>query len=423
MPVKIRLAWLTLVVIFTLAFNSCGTSTRTGSQSATNPLWITTANDQKVRSYAINETNGSVSQIGSGASATGLQSAAIALSPDRLTLFVANSGDNSISIYSINSDGSLTAAGVSTAAGNTPTALAVDPAYTLLFVANKGSDSIMVFSITPGVLTLKTSFPIQLPAAPGGSGPVALVVSPAGFSCTDNRAPTPVTQKCFALYAANQTSSTVTAYDYFVDSGGNFVRGSIDLNGNFIVGGTVTGSPYAVGMNPSALAFSRCAGAGSVASPCQAAGANGLFVADSGSDEITVLSACIQLPTCLMGESTPDGTLAQLGSPVPTGTGPSKVLVDPLADFVYSVDVGSNQVSEYQYQSATGVLTPIGAVNAGNSALSAAITNNLGSGTNNWVVVASSGALSPFSIGSDGSLTAGSGQTSVPGQPTAILIQ
>ena len=166
-----------------------------------------------------------------------------------------------------------------------PVALAVDPAYNLLFVADKGSDAIMVFTISPvsfnspAALTVKTSFAIQTPAAGGGSGPAALGITPTGFSCVDNRTPNPLIRNCFALYAANQIAGTVTVYDYFADRSGNFVLGSVDLSGNFIVGGTVVGSPYSAGTNPSALAFSGCAGVGTGTgvTSCQAADAKTVF--------------------------------------------------------------------------------------------------------------------------------------------------
>ena len=134
------------------------------------------------------------------------------------------------------------------------------------------------------------------------------------FPCVDNRTLTPVVQKCFSLYAANQTAGTVTAYDYFVDKSGNFVIGSIDLSGNFIVGGTVPGSPYAAGTNPSALAFSYCAGINSTSgvTSCQAAYANSLFVSNAGSNNMTIFLACVQVP-CQSGQSSPDGTLSQMG--------------------------------------------------------------------------------------------------------------
>jgi DNA-binding beta-propeller fold protein YncE len=324
-------------------------------------------------------------------------------------------------VYNVNSNGTLVVGGPPVRAGTTPTAMAVDATGTLLFVANYGSDAIMVFGTSTGTPTLQTSFPVQIPVASGGSGPVALAVAPGNFPCIDNRTITnPVTRVCYALYAANQISGTVTAYDYFLDSGGTFVRGSIDLNGNFTVGGTVAGSPYSAGTNPSGLAFSRCAGVTSSTrgTACAAGDGNNLFVANSGSDNISIFAACIQLETCHLGESSPDGTLFPVGSPVAAGSGPTTVLVNGSADFVYVVDSGSNQISEYQYAPFTGALAPIGVTSASSTPLL------FGAITPGWVVAASNGALSSYQIGSDGTLTApASGQGTIQGQPSAILIR
>jgi hypothetical protein len=303
-------------------------------------------------------------------------------------------------------------------------ALAVDPAGAFLFVADYGADSIMVFADSTGSLTLLTSFPIQIPVAAGGSGPIALAVAPNSFPCIDNRTNVPFTRNCYALYAANQIAGTVTAYDYFVDNNGSFVRGSIDLNDNFIVGGTVLGSPYTAGTSPSGLAFSRCAGItpGTTGTACATGDGNNLFVANSGSNDISIFSACIELVTCQSGESSADGSLAPVGSAVAAGAGPTTVLVDPSADFVYVLDLGSNQISEYQYSATNGTLTPLGATTPSSTQISAAtITNSVGASAE--ILVTSNGALSAFSIGSDGSLAAtGSGQSTIQGQPSALLV-
>ena len=416
----------TLVLSSAFALNSCTTSVPRTSSS--NAIWVATQDDDMVKAYSINRSNGSISPIGNNGRpvATGAQPSAIAVSRDGTTLFIANAGDNSISVYLINSDGSLTVSGAAVPVGTAPKAMALDPTSALLFVANYGSDTIMVFTTTLGSVTLKSSFAIQTPVPSGGNGPVALAVTPNTFPCTDNRTATPVTRNCYAIYAANQISGTVTAYDYFVDGSGNFVRGAIDLNGNFILGGTVTGSPYSAGMSPSGLAFSRCAGASSTTqgAACTLADGNNLFVANAGSNDVSIFSACIELTTCQSGELSPDGTLIKLGSSVAAGGGPATVLVDPASDFVYVVDRASNQISEYQYSPVTGGLTSLGATTPSSTPLVAgAITTNIGSNTSSWVVVTTTATLDAFAIGSNGTLNPSTGQVTIPGQPSAVGIR
>ena len=194
MRTRFRFVLPALILLLAVACDSGSKSSR--APSAANYLWIATHDDQMVRSYVLDQTSGTISPVGTGGGpkATGIQPVAIALAPDRTTLFVANSGDDTVSIYPVNVDGSLASQGTPVAGGSTPEALAVDSTNNLLFVADGASDSITVFSIIPlqpyltsDTLILKGSFPIQTPAASGGSGPAALAITPLGFSCVDNR--------------------------------------------------------------------------------------------------------------------------------------------------------------------------------------------------------------------------------------------
>ena len=421
---RMRLGWLIGPVALALTTASC-VSSHLSSTSA-EFAWVSTVGDQKLTAFSVNATTGSVSRVGSAAP-TGVTPVAMAITPDGKTLFVANAGDNTVGAYTVNSDGSLKALGTTASQGQFPDALAVDPTGKLLFVANQGiftdntSGKVGIFAISSGQLTAKTVFPTETAANSSGTGPAAVAVSPAGFSCKANQA----AQTCYALYVANQFSNTVTAYDYYVDSSGNFVMGSLDASGNFISGGTVTNSPYQLGQNPSSLAFSRCAGTTTATTSCSAADGNNLFVADSGSNDVSVFSACIQASaTC----ASPDGSLTRVtGSPVSAGVGPAALIVDPVMDFVYAVDVKSNQISQFKYSPATGALSALSPAAAstgttGASPVSGGITpdgtfllvpNNGGSNMFVLKVTQPSGSLAPATA------------PSVPlsGQPSAVLVR
>src|SRR5204862_1732897 len=139
--------------------------------SGTSFMWLATQGDQKVTAFNINQSNGAISQVGAAAS-TGVQPAAMLLAPDGKTLFIANSGDNTITAYAINSDGSITAQGSGVPAGQLPVALAADPPGKFLFVANQGtfgnntSGTVSVFSMQGTSLTQVTGspFPTELPS-------------------------------------------------------------------------------------------------------------------------------------------------------------------------------------------------------------------------------------------------------------------
>ncbi len=388
-------------------WSGCINSSKTPSN--TSLMWIATQGDQKVRTYNINQDNGSIALVGNGApAATGVQPVQMVITPDAKTMFIANSGANgtagSITAYTVNGDGTLAASGSGTAAGETPIALAIDSTGKFLFVANQGTSSdvasgtISVFSVSDTSLTevAGSPFPTALAGEVSGTGPSAVAASPAGNF----------------VYVANAFNNTVESFSYDTTSGAlTFIN------------------EYGAGANPSGLAFSRCAGvSSSSATPtCAAADAINLFVANSGSNNMSIFAACIQVSaTC----ASPNGTLAQIssGSPVAAGVGPATVLINPTSDFVYVVDRGSNQVSGFQYSPATGALTSLGgAVSGGASVFSGGITANVANNSNtfNWVVVSNNGAssVSAFRVNATGKLVAlTSGPFAVQGQPSAILI-
>jgi 6-phosphogluconolactonase len=402
MRMKSRFVLAGLVGLTAIVLNSC-TATHGTSTGGTGFMWVTTQGDQMIRAYNINLSTGGPSQIGASV-ATGLGPIAIAITPAGDAVFVANRDDNTISAYAVHSDGSLTlpcsATNCTVAASQvagTPLALAVDPSGKFLFVANQASqtlfpppntlDTVAVFSISGTTLTLVGSF------ASTGNGPAALLASSTGNF----------------LYVANQFTSTVSILSY--DGSGNL---------------TQSATPLTVGTNPSGLAFSRCAGATAVTTDCPTVAPPGyLFVANGGSNNISIFSACIQVTsTCTAA----NGTLTQIGSPVgSSGTRPVSFIVDPALDFVYTVDNGSFQVSQYHYNSATGALTLISpsTVSTGASPLSGGITSD-----GQWVFVPDNGgsSVSGFSLKvatgttPTGNMVAGSTITLV-GQPSAVLIR
>ena len=404
MGMKSRLLLVVLAIAPVFVLNSCGSNNISVNTSF---MWVATQGDQMVRSYTINQKNGSINPIGSNGTpvATGAQPQAMILAPDAKAMFMVNA-DGTVTAYTVKSDGTLVAAGSPVNAGSIPVALVADPAGKFLFVANQGSASdvtsgtISVFAISGTSLTpVGNPVPTELPGDVSGSGPSGIVVSPVGNF----------------LYVANQFSNNVLGYSFDPS-------GTLTLINN-----------YTAGTNPSGLAFSRCAGVASntATANCTVGDDNNLFVTNSGSNNISIFSACIQVSaTCGVGGVPPDGTLTEIPSksPVAAGIGPATIFVDRTSDFVYAVDRGSSQVSEYQYSPATGVLTPLATSSGGASVFSGGITSNIANTTTtfNWVVVTNNGSssLSPFQVAVTGKLIApNSGQFAVQGQPSAILLR
>jgi 6-phosphogluconolactonase (cycloisomerase 2 family) len=407
MRMKSRWVLAGLAVCAVFAWDSCINSS--SAPANTSFMWVATQGDQMVRTYTINQQTGAIALVGSNGSPVkaGVQPVAMAITSDHKTLFIVNSDPNSaagnITAYTFNANGSLATAGSGVATGKDPVALAIDPGGKFLFVANRGtsgdptSGTISVFSISGTNLTPVAGSPFltEVTGDVSGTGPSAVAVSPAGSF----------------VYVANQFSNTVQSFSF--DS-----SGALSLIAS-----------YAAGANPSGLAFSRCAGVSSstTTGSCPAADDNNLFVANSGSNDITIFTACIQVAS---GCSSPNGTLSQIspGSPAAAGLAPAQILVDPSADFVYAVDRGSSQVSAYGYSPATGVLSSLGAGSGGASVFAGGITSNAADNLKsfNWIVVTNNGAssVSVFRIGASGKLTGlSSGPFAVQGQPSAILLR
>src|SRR5215469_11990992 len=112
-----------VIVLGILAATMAGCVGASLGGSTNHFMWVATVGDQKVTAFSVNTTNGTASQVGS-AVATGVTPIAMAMTPDAKTLFIANSGNGTISAYSINSDGSLKGAASAPSHGQSPVGLA-----------------------------------------------------------------------------------------------------------------------------------------------------------------------------------------------------------------------------------------------------------------------------------------------------------
>ncbi|HWY56375.1 MAG TPA: beta-propeller fold lactonase family protein [Terriglobales bacterium] len=354
-------------------------------------LYVTAQANTSISAYTVTQSTGALTTVGS-VLATGSVATALAVTPTGSALFVANSGSNNISTYSINADGSLTAVSGTTSTGSTPVALAVDQSGKFLFVANLASSDISVFSINGTVLTPApgspfTTVPVGL-SYPNGTLPAAVAVSASGKF----------------LYVANRLANFVSAFAI------NSTSGAL----------TPLGVPfYDDGQtSPSGLAVTPNGGF--------------LYVANAGanSNNISAYAICDKVVNSCTNPNTPDGTLTQVtGSPFPAGLGPVAIAFDPGFSFAYVVDKGSNTISQYSYGPESGVLTPLspGTISTGTTPVSIAILpgvvvadiGNTLFNTTDYAYVANlgSGTVSIFS------LTTSTGLLNVVGQPIVIFGQ
>ncbi len=199
MGMKFRFLQHVLLPVLLLCLMACGGNNSAVNSGGAGLLFVTAQSNTTISAFVVNLTNGQLTRTET-ASEPALVPSAIAVAPTIDALFVANSGANSVSAYTISSFGGLTAVSGTTTYGTTPTGLAIDPAGKFLFVANQGSSNVSVFSINGTALTAVpgspfTTIPIGL-SYPNGTLPTAVAVSNSGNF----------------LYVANQLANFVSAF-------------------------------------------------------------------------------------------------------------------------------------------------------------------------------------------------------------------
>ena len=411
-----------VLVLLALGLLSCGNTALTNAGSGI--LYVTAQADASVSgisAYGIDLTTGVLNGTSNYGVPTGNRPGAIVESPSGNALFVANIQDNTISSYTVNSDGTLTPAANPTKLNPlselAPMGMAIDSGGKFLFVANQGtlllaqpnppipnftpvSGSISVFSINGATLTeiAGSPFSAEPPNPVVGSGPVSVAVAP----------------NANYLYVANQFANNVSVF-------------SIASNGALtqIVGTAISppgAPPYPVGTAPSAVALTP--------------DGNFLYVANTGSNNITAFFACTNAN--LDCAKPPTGLLTPVaGSPFSAGLGPVAITAAmdiPGDEFLFVVDQVSNQVSQYKVAVGTGVLSPASPATLSTGAGPSAIVIRpsgqpvlADGGTTNYLYVANTtaGTISSFSYDTtEGVLQVITGSSvTTPGQPAGLAVK
>ena len=324
-----------VAVLFALGFLlSCGGSSGGSAtlylvSQGTDPGSIS-AYSVSLKNGTLKSSNGALTQVGKEA-ATGTQPSALLFDPTQSFAFVANTGSDDISTFTVNKDGSLVAAQATTPVASAttmatrPVALAVDPGAHFLFVANEGvffndpaqdiPGSVSVFSIgSGGALTAVAGSPFviqettpPLPTTPNQPQPEALAVSNQGNF----------------LYVADRNNNTVVGYAFDSASG---------------VLAPVPGQAFLTGNSPSAV-FSPPAG-------------NFIYVANSGSSDIYAFSVNADGS---LSPVTTSGSTTQFT--IQAGIGPTAMMSDPTAKYIFALANGGSQITGYAMNHVTGLLT------------------------------------------------------------------
>ncbi|MGO9765067.1 MAG: beta-propeller fold lactonase family protein [Myxococcaceae bacterium] len=263
--------------------------------------FVANRGDNTVSMFTVNASTGQLRA--NGYVAAGTTPISVAIDPTEKFAYVANLGTNTgtVSAYTINaSTGVLTAIGAAVAAGAAPTSVAVDPAGKFVYVTNSGTASNDVSAYT---INASTGALTSVGTTAAGSTPISITVDPTGR---------------FA-YVVNQGSNTISAYTI------NPGTGALASVGSVATGVT----PISVTVDPSG----RFA-----------------YVADTGTTTGDVAAYTINAST---------GALTSVGPNVPAQEGPNSISIDPTGTYVYVSNTVSNSVSVYSINGTTGALTSV----------------------------------------------------------------
>jgi 6-phosphogluconolactonase len=359
-----RASLLILTLTGVVALFACG-----GSKHQT--AYVTTPLNNGVTAFRLNSNTGNLDQILGSPYPTGISPSAIRVHPSGKFVYVANAGEDSISLYKVGSDGALAEVTPRTATGKQPAELLMDPAGSFLFAVNSADNTITAYSIDAGSGALQKT--ANSPYATSGFTPLKGAITSSGKF----------------LFVANSNSSSISGFA--TDSSGGLTP--------------VPHSPITVGNEPNWIAIDP-SGKFLYVANLQDGTFSG-FSIDGNTGELSGMSG------------SPFGVANTSTATVPI----SAVAVDASGKYLYVTSLGSgNNVYGYAVDSNSGVpTTPIsGSPFAAGSAAAFIVSDTTGSLL--FVGNQTSNTVSGFKItASSGVLTLVS-TTSTASAPTSMVV-
>ena len=360
--------------------------------------YVANFGESTVSIYTVNATTGQLRH--NGYVAAGSYPSSVTLHPSGKFAYVANFYSNDVSAYTINTTtGALTSIGATVAAGRSPQSVTVDPSGKFAYVANQTSRTVSAYTID-AVTGALTSVGADVAT---GVAPQSVTVDPSGkFAYVANGGGTTIS--AYTIDATTGALSSISA----VPAGATPFSVTFAPSGKFAYvanhGGTV--SAYAFNATTGALTLVGTVAAGS-SSTAVTVDPSGKFayVANWGSGDVSAYNidastgALVQIP-CGVGAGCN-------GANYNAEYGLYSVLVDPSGKFVYVT--GDRYVSAYSINASTGALTSLGPVRNRTASQSIAMTKGTAAVvyTPKAAYVANSGdvSVSQYTIGTSGALT------------------
>jgi DNA-binding beta-propeller fold protein YncE len=323
-------------------------------------------------------------------------------------VYVANSQNGSISGFNVSTSGALSSITGSPFVGTTqPVDVAVTPAGDILFVADQQQGT-WLFGINRNDGSLPSSGSSLLPAQ--ATAPIG-VAATASFAYSMEQGSTslgvpgtvqPFTISNGTIVPINGTIQGLAANPHTmrIDPSGKFLYVAGDASGTWIF------SIQQSGLLP-----------GTLLKVGQIATTTGTVSDDVAINPTTTFAYVANGSTGVETYSiATTGNLTRVGSVTAAGTTPIRLAVTPNGKFLYVVNQGSNNISQYSISG--NALTSLGTIATGSGPSAIAIDP---SSAFVYVTNFTDGTLSVYSIGSTGALAA-SGTTNVGAGPNAVVV-
>ena len=347
---------LVLVIASVAGFVSCGST-------SSHFLYATVPAASQLAVFREDPFSGVLTQLDESPYAVGNGAQSVVIHPSGKFLYVANpgQGENDVSLFDINGDGTVTEITPRTTVGTLPFILVMDPGGNYLYVANALSNNISVLSIaaSTGVLTPIPGSPFAINLSPKN-----MQISPSGdfLYVSAPSQPTGV----IATFSVNAGALTLAGFTSTADSDPSGL--AIDPAGSYLYAANATAnsiSIYSIGSSglltqvpQSPLADPEQHPAALIVDPT----GNFLYVANQGSSNIGTYSITAGTGFPVVVTDSPFGTESQ----------PSFLAEDPNGKYLY---VG-NQTGSAGIQAfgiASGSLNSIAAYSVGNTPTSIAV--------------------------------------------------
>jgi 6-phosphogluconolactonase len=209
-----------------------------------NYLYAANAQSNSISAYSINTSDGNLTAVAGSPFPIGIFPLSMKLTPSGDFLYVGGAGSPGVvEAFSVNA-GVLTAIGAYQT-GTNPAGIEIDSTSTYLYTANTGDSSISEFTIgSTGILSQMANSPVGETTT--GQAPVAILIDPSGTY----------------LYVANEGSSNIVGYTVSSTSGAltllpnpSIPTGThpntlaADQNGKYILVGTQSGTVQNFGLD------------------------------------------------------------------------------------------------------------------------------------------------------------------------------